>query len=101
MHKKLPKLASLTDEEEAQIQKQIADDPDNPEWTREELDGALSLDEALPKLAESIRRSRGRPRVAAPKVAVTLRIDPWTIARFQAKGDDWRARMAKALDRAK
>jgi uncharacterized protein (DUF4415 family) len=50
---------------------------------------------------ENIRRSRGRPRLQAPKAAVTLRLDPATIARFQATGSDWRQRMAKVLDKAK
>jgi uncharacterized protein (DUF4415 family) len=91
----------LTDEEEAEIQREIAADPDDAEATDAEFAEAKPFAEAFPDLMESIRRSRGRPRVAAPKAAVTLRLDPATIARFQASGSDWRQRMAKVLDEAK
>lgn len=60
-----------------------------------------SLAEVLPDLHESIKRSRGRPRLPAAKQAVTLRLDPSTLDKFKATGDDWRARMAEALDKAK
>lgn len=55
---------------------------------------------AHPDLDQAIKRSRGRPPVEKPKQAVTLRIHPDTVARFQAKGKNWRSEMAQALDRA-
>lgn len=58
------------------------------------------MKEVLPDVYESIQRARGRPRVEKPKEAVTLRIDPETLARFKAKGKNWRAEMAKVLDAA-
>lgn len=60
-----------------------------------------SFKEAFPDLHESIQRSRGRPRLDAPKEAVTLRIDPETVARFKASGKNWRAKMSEALNTAK
>lgn len=95
-----PKLPPLTDEEEAEIQRQIADDPDNPEATDEELTQFRPFVDAFPKLAESIRRSRGRPSKADAKLAVTLRLDPDTVERFKSQGPDWRARMGEALKHA-
>ena len=95
------KLRDLTDEEEAQIQRQIASDPDAPEATDEELAGARPFAEVFPEMAEAIRRGRGRPRIDAPKEAVTLRLDPDTLAKFKATGEDWRAKMSEILDRAK
>lgn len=68
--------------------------------TDEELRGMRPLKVALPELHAAIRRARGRPRIDNAKAAVTLRIDPDTLARFKATGKDWRARMAKALDSA-
>ena len=56
--------------------------------------------EVFPDLAESIRRSRGRPSKADAKLAVTLRLDPDTVERFKSQGPDWRARMGDALKRA-
>ena len=68
--------------------------------TPEELADARPFAEALPELAASIRRGRGRPKVDAPKKAVTLRLDEAALARFEAGGPGWRRRMAEILERA-
>lgn len=73
---------------------------DSPEFTKEEIAAAKPFAEAFPALAENIKRGRGRPRLDAPKEAVTLRLSPETVARFKASGDDWRARMSEALEEA-
>ncbi|SFI56663.1 Uncharacterized conserved protein, DUF4415 family [Phyllobacterium sp. CL33Tsu] len=91
----------LTDREEAEIQRQIAADPDDSEATDEQLAQAKPFREALPELYASIQRARGRPKADAPKEAVTLRLDPQTLQRFRATGKDWRTRMAEVLERAK
>jgi uncharacterized protein (DUF4415 family) len=90
----------LTDEEEALVQRMIASDPDNPEITEAQIRQRRSFAEAFPELAESIRRSRGRPRLPNAKQAVTLRLDPEVVERFKAQGDDWRQRMAQVLEKA-
>ncbi len=91
----------LTDEQEARIQAGIASDPDNPELTDEQLAMAKPFNELFPALADAIKRARGRPKVASPKEAVTLRLTPETIARFKAAGGtDWRDRMSKTLEKA-
>lgn len=96
---KFDKRRPLTDAEEAEIQAMIASDPDNPELTDEELAQMRPFAEVHPELAESIRRSRGRPRLENAKEAVTLRLSPQTVARFKAASEaDWRARMSQALD---
>jgi len=74
---------------------------DNPEWAAEDFARAKPFAEALPELAATIRRGRGRPPVEAPKQAVTLRLDPATLEKFKATGKDWRTTMARALDKAK
>ena len=93
------RIRPLTDEGEIRIQAGIAADPDNPEWTAEDFAKAKPFAEVFPELAESIKRARGRPRVQEPKEAVTLRLSPSIVARFKALGGDWRARMAKVLER--
>ncbi len=94
-------IPPLTDEEEARIQAGIALDPDNPELTDEQMATARPFREMFPDLYESIKRSRGRPKLDAPKEAVTLRLSPDTIARFKAiGGENWRARMSEALEKA-
>lgn len=67
--------------------------------TKEELAHPMTFAEAFPEIAAA--RSRGRPKVASPKSAVTLRLAPATVARFEATGPDWRRRMADILDRTK
>jgi uncharacterized protein (DUF4415 family) len=41
--------------------------------------------------------ARGRPKVEAPKIAVTLRLDSVVLEKFKASGKDWRSRMAEEL----
>ena len=91
----------LTDEEEARIQAGIASDADNPELTDEQIAAARPFAEVFPALSEVIKRARGRPKLDAPREAVTLRISPETIARYKAiGGENWRARMTETLERA-
>lgn len=94
----MKKMKRLT---EAKIQQMIASDPDNPELTDAQIAKARPFKDVFPDLHASIKRSRGRPKVENPKEAVTLRLSPDTVEKFKATGDDWRARMAKALERAK
>jgi uncharacterized protein (DUF4415 family) len=91
---------SLTDAEEAEVQRMIASDPDNPEATDEQIAQAKSFAEVFPALAEGIKRGRGRPRLDNAKEAVTLRLDPDVVARFKARGGDWRTKMAEAIKAA-
>lgn len=100
MSKKFPAPRPLTDEEEAEIQHMIASDPDAPELTDEQMSKGRPFGDVFPDLQASITRSRGRPRSDTPKAAVTLRLEPATIARFQALGKDWRTKMAEALEKA-
>ncbi len=98
---KFKNMKPLTDEEEAEIQRQIAADPDDAEATDEQLAQAKPFAEAFPNLAESIKRSRGRPKVDAPLQAITLRVAPGTLAKFKATGKDWRSKMSDVLEKAK
>jgi len=75
---------------------------ENPEWTKEDFAQARPFSEVFPEMHASIKRSRGRPKVDNPKEAVTLRLSPDVVEKFKAAaGDEWRARMANALKRAK
>lgn len=83
----------LTDKEEAEIQRMIASDPDNPEITDEQAKHPMTF-------AEAVSRKRGRPSLPDAKEAVTLRLDPEVVRRFKARGEDWRAQMAQVLAKA-
>ena len=93
---KFKNVPPLTDEEEAEIQRKIASDPDAPEATDEQIAQAKPVKEAFPDLYESIQRSRGRPKSDDPKQAVTLRLPKSALDRWQ-RDPDWRARMAALL----
>ena len=94
MTKKFSADRPLTEAEEAEVQRMIAADPDNPEITEEQIASRMSF-------AEAMKRGRGRPKLDNARQAVTLRLDPETIARFQATGEDWRNRMVEVLDKAR
>jgi len=66
-----------------------------------DIAGAKPFAQVFPDLAASIKRSRGRPKLENAKQAVTLRLSPDVVEKFKATGDDWRAKMARALERAK
>lgn len=42
-------------------------------------------------------RTVGRPKKAAPKEAVNIRLDPDVLAHFRARGPGWQSRITKAL----
>jgi uncharacterized protein (DUF4415 family) len=103
MGTKFEHLPPISDAEEKRIQEGIAQDPDNPELTGEEMARMRPFREVFPDLAASIDREiakRGRPKVEKPKEAVTLRLDPEVIAKFKATGKNWRANMNEALRKA-
>lgn len=95
------RIPPLTDEEEAEIQRQIAEDPDDAEWTEEDFRNAKPFAEALPELYESIQRARGRPPVENPRQQISIRLDPDVVAKFKATGKGWQSRINEVLKQAK
>ena len=112
------RIPDLTDEEEAEIQRMIAEDPDDFEPTDEELANALPFSEAHPELAASIlrerpdlaepmrrhaeafHRRRGRPAVGSPKQQVSIRLDADLLAKLRASGPGWQRRVNEILRKA-
>lgn len=48
-----------------------------------------------------VRRAKpGRPKKAAPKQAVNIRLDPDVLAHFRATGPGWQSRINEALRKA-
>ncbi|MBN9308459.1 MAG: BrnA antitoxin family protein [Devosia sp.] len=95
-HKRVPEL---TDEEEARIQRGIAEDPDNPEWTAEDFRNAKPFPQVFPELAKSIRE-RGITVVGDPKVTDVVVLDPDVAKKLQSEGKDWRERANAILRKA-
>jgi uncharacterized protein (DUF4415 family) len=93
----------LTDEEEAEIQRMIASDPDNPELTDEQIANLRPLREVLPDLAAAIEREiarRGRPPVENPRRQVSIRLDPEVLDYYKSTGKGWQSRINDALRKA-
>lgn len=79
------------------------EDHDNPEWTAEDFaraEGPEALSAAeLAAFPRTVERRRGRPRLDAPKQAVSLRLSPQGLERFKATGEGWQSRIDAALAR--
>jgi uncharacterized protein (DUF4415 family) len=72
---------------------------DNKELTAEDVAKAKPFSEALPDIADAIRRGRG-PQKAPKKVQVSLRLDPAALEAFKATGDGWQIRIGEAVKQA-
>lgn len=90
----------LTDAEEAEIQRMIASDPDNPEITDAEMARARPFAEVFPEMAAAIRRGRGRPAVEHPKEKITMRLSHEVIEHYRATGPGWQTRIDEVLKKA-
>ena len=106
-------IPELSDEEEAAIQRMIAEDPDDREWNEEDFAKAKPFVEAHPELAASIlserpdlaeamerTRARGRPRLARPRQQVSIRLDADLLAKLKASGPGWQTRVNEILRKA-
>ena len=89
----------LTDEEEDEAQREIALDPDAPEWTEADWTRARPASEVLPHLVAEYRRARGKQK-APVKEKVTLRLDADILAHFRREGKGWQTRLNDVLRKA-
>ncbi|MBX3578805.1 MAG: BrnA antitoxin family protein [Rhizobiaceae bacterium] len=101
MERRSGRSAPSTDKVEAEIQRQIAADPDDFDATEQDVARARPFRDAFPDLAASIERARGRPKVANPKQVVSIRLDPDVVAKFKATGKGWQSRINEILKQAK
>ena len=88
-----------TEEEEAEIQRQIAEDPDDFEKDAEWFKRARPATEVVPHIVERHRRPRGKQK-APTKQKITLRIDADIADHFRSSGPGWQTRLNDALRRS-
>ena len=98
-----PVLAPHSAEEEAAINRGIAEDPDNPEWTGADFARAKPVWE-FPELVAVLQHhgKLGRPPLAEAdkKQRVTLYLDPDVLTALKADGKGWQTRANAALRQA-
>jgi uncharacterized protein (DUF4415 family) len=76
-------------------------DPDNPPMTDEHLARLRPAAEMVPALvAATLRRKGGRPRLPAPKIAISIRLDPDLVEALRSSGDGWQGRVNDVLRQA-
>ena len=94
------RLRHNTPEEEAAIQRGIAEDPDNPELTEEDFARMRPAIEVVPDIVEDwLRRKRGAQK-APTKVLVSLRLERDVVERLRASGRGWQSRANDMLRKA-
>ena len=96
MPKLKPGHISPTDEEEAEIQRQIAEDPDDFELDADWFGRARPVIEVMPHLVERHRPEYFK-RKAPTKEKVTVRLDADILAHFRSTGRGWQTRLNEAL----
>ena len=79
----------------------VVPDDENPEWTAEDFARARPGSEALPQtVLAAFGKRRGRPRLASPKRAVSLRLDPDVLDYYKSMGGGWQGRINEVLRKA-
>jgi uncharacterized protein (DUF4415 family) len=95
--------STISDEEDAAINRGIALDPDSPEMTEEDFDRARPVWD-FPELVDILQKhgKLGRPPLpdSERKQRVTLYLDRDVLAALKAGGKGWQTRANAALRRA-
>lgn len=92
-------VESADPEEDASVVAAAMSDPDALPMTDEELSRMRPAHEVHPELVARLIR-RGRPKLAAPKRQVTLRIDAEVLDHFKASGTGWQTAINDVLRKA-
>ena len=67
-------------------------DDENPEWTPENFDNALSFSDLPKSLQSKLRRTRG-PNRQPTKVQIAIRFDTDVLSALRATGRGWQTRV--------
>ena len=101
---RLKDLPAISDAEEARIQAGIAEDPDNPELTRQEIGAMRPASEVLPpKLYAALTKRRAgqsQGDQALTEEQITIALDRTVLDYFRAGGPGWQSRINDTLKEA-
>lgn len=86
----------MTATKKSKRQKPPAKFNENPHLTAVQLRRMRPASEVVPAIVAASKR-RGRPTVDAPKVLLSLRVDPNVVKIFKATGKGWQGKMNDAL----
>ena len=82
------------------LKDRVIPDDDIPEMTAADFRRARLMRKDMPEVVEAFKRGPGRPKSAAPKERVSLRLDPKIVAAYKSVGPGWQKRIADTLARA-
>jgi uncharacterized protein (DUF4415 family) len=97
--KALRQLATMTDEEDAEIRAGALSDPDNPPLADEMWARMRPAVEVAPEIVAAYRRRRG-PQKSPTKQLVSIRLDRDVVAYFRKRGTGWQQRVNETLRKA-
>ena len=72
-------------------------DPENPEWTAEDFARARGPESLPAHIRAAFPKTRGRPKLAGAKQAVSLRLSPDVLEHYKSLGDGWQVRINEVL----
>ena len=96
------KRKSRTDWAKADAYVNTAEDYEEiPEWTDDQWDRAeIAIGDVVIRPANGTLTKPGRPKTAAPKKSVHLRLSPDVLAYFRKTGPGWQTRIDETLRKA-
>jgi uncharacterized protein (DUF4415 family) len=93
-------LAQISDEEDAELTRAAAADPDNPIIDERMFARMRPAAEVAPEIVRRARGQRGPQKSKPVKQLISLRLDPDVVRHFRRGGRGWQSRINQALRKA-
>jgi uncharacterized protein (DUF4415 family) len=93
-------LAQITDEEDVELTRAAAADPDNPIVDERMFARMRPAAEVAPEIVRRARGQRGPQKSKPVKTLISLRLDPDVVQHFRRGGRGWQSRINQALRKA-